>query len=52
MASHGLRRSCVTKYLSDGVPIQQVARLVGHENVSTTMRYFKADGSEFDFMGI
>ena len=52
MASHGLRRSCVTKYLNDGVPIQQVARLVGHENVSTTMRYFKADGSEFDFMGI
>lgn len=52
MASHGLRRSCVTKYLNDGVPIQQVARLVGHENVSTTMRYFKEDGSSFDFMGI
>ena len=52
MASHGLRRSCVTKYLNDGVPIQQVARLVGHENVSTTMRYFREDGSSFDFMGI
>lgn len=52
MASHGLRRSCVTKYLNDGVPIQQVARLVGHSSTSTTMRYYKADGSEFDFMGI
>ena len=52
MASHGLRRSCVTKYLNDGVPIQQVARLVGHENVSTTMRYFREDGSSFDFLGL
>ena len=52
MASHGLRRSCVTKYLNDGVPIQQVARLVGHSSTSTTMRYYKADGSEFDFMGL
>lgn len=52
IASHGLRRSCVTHYLNDGVPIQQVAVLVGHSSTSTTMRYYKEDGSNLDFMGL
>ena len=52
MASHALRRSCVTHYLNEGVPIQQVARLVGHSSTTTTMRYYKEDGTNFDFMGL
>lgn len=50
LSSHCLRRTCITRYLDMGVPIQQVARLCGHESTTTTMRYFKSDGSEFDFV--
>lgn len=52
ITSHALRRSCVTRYLNDGVPVAQVSKLVGHSDTATTMRYFKADSSEFDFLGL
>jgi integrase/recombinase XerD len=52
LSSHCLRRSCITRYLDMGVPIQQVAKLSGHSNCSTTMRYYKSDGTEFDFVNI
>lgn len=52
LSSHCLRRSCITRYLDMGVPIQQVAKLSGHSNCSTTMRYYKSDGTEFDFVDV
>ena len=52
IASHSLRRSCATHYLSEGVPVAQVSKLLGHTNVQTTMRYYKEDGSDFDFLGL
>lgn len=52
ITSHALRRSCVTRYLSEGVPVAQVSKLVGHSDTATTMRYYKADTSEFDFLGL
>lgn len=52
LSSHCLRRTCVTKYLNDGVPIAKVAVLVGHSSVTTTQRYYKEDGADFDFLGL
>lgn len=49
LSSHCLRRSCITRYLSMGVPVAQVSKLAGHSNSATTMRYFQADASDFDF---
>ena len=49
LSSHALRRSCVTRFLSMGVPVAQVSKLAGHSNSATTMRYFQADASDFDF---
>lgn len=52
LSSHALRRSCVTHYLDSGVPIAKVAVLVGHSSTSTTQRYYKSTGEDFDFLGI
>ena len=52
LSSHALRRSCATKYLNEGVPVAQIATLLGHSDVKTTMRYYKEDGSNFDFLGL
>ena len=49
ISSHCLRRSCITHYLSIGIPIAQVSKLAGHSNTATTMRYFQAEASDFDF---
>lgn len=52
ITSHCLRRSCATHYLNEGVPVAQVATLLGHSDVKITMRYYKEDGSSFDFLGL
>ena len=52
ITSHCLRRSCATHYLNEGIPVAQVATLLGHSDVKTTMRYYKEDGSSFDFLGL
>ena len=52
ITSHCLRRSCATHYLQEGIPVAQVSRLLGHSNPQTTMRYYKADGADFDFLGL
>lgn len=40
---HRFRRTAVTNLLNRGMPIQEVAILVGHEKVDTTMKYFSSD---------
>ena len=52
ITSHCLRRSCATHYLNEGVPVAQVATLLGHSDAKTTMRYYKENGSSFDFLGL
>ena len=52
ISSHCLRRSCITHYLNQGVELQKVRKLAGHSNPQTTMRYYKADGADFDFLGL
>lgn len=42
---HRFRRTMVTRLLNRGMPIQEVAIIVGHEKVDTTMKYFAANKS-------
>lgn len=37
---HRFRRTFITRLLDRGMPIQEVAILVGHESLNTTMRYY------------
>jgi integrase len=37
---HGLRRSAGARWLSEGIAIQDVSRLLGHQDVGTTMRHY------------
>lgn len=43
---HSLRHSFCKKLVNAGIPIQEVARLAGHDNIQTTMRY--VEPSEHD----
>ena len=42
---HRFRRTMVTHLLNRGMPIQEVAIIVGHEKVDTTMKYFSSNKS-------
>ena len=39
---HRFRRTLITRLLNRGMPIQEVAVLVGHDKVDTTMKYYRA----------
>ena len=39
---HRFRRTFITRMLNRGMPIQEVAILVGHESLNTTMKYYSA----------
>lgn len=40
---HRFRRTCATKLISRGMSIQNVARILGHDKLETTMKYIKLD---------
>lgn len=40
---HRLRRTCATAALKRGMPIEQVSKMLGHENISTTQIYLDLD---------
>ena len=42
---HRFRRTVVTRLLNRGMPIQEVAIVVGHDKVDTTMKYYSANKS-------
>ena len=39
---HRFRRTLITRLLNRGMPIQEVAIIVGHEKIDTTMKYFSS----------
>jgi len=45
---HGLRHSYATWLVSDGVPINVVRRLLGHEQMSTTVNRYTHDARDYD----
>ncbi|UCC29215.1 MAG: tyrosine-type recombinase/integrase [Phycisphaerales bacterium] len=38
---HALRRSYVTRLLQAGVPLEVVAKLVGHAHIGTTVKHYR-----------
>ena len=40
---HRFRRTMATKLVRKGMPIEQVSKILGHDNLSTTMRYVETD---------
>jgi len=43
---HAFRHTYAYRLLSDGVPVNQVKDLLGHESLTTTQRYVQASGDE------
>ena len=43
---HKLRRTCATMALRRGMPIEQVSKMLGHENISTTQIYLDLQEEE------
>jgi len=44
---HALRATCITWWLQDGVPAQEVRDLAGHSDLETTMKYYAAVRSDY-----
>jgi site-specific recombinase XerD len=45
---HKFRRTCATMALKRGMPIEQVSKMLGHENIATTQIYLDIDESELE----
>ena len=45
---HKFRRTCATNALRKGMPIEQVSRMLGHAQLSTTQIYLDLDDSELE----
>lgn len=41
ISPHILRHTCATTALNNGMPVEDISRLLGHESISTTMIYAK-----------
>ena len=50
VSCHGLRASAATRLLRNGTRITQVAKLLGHESVKTTLKHYAKESDEFDFI--
>lgn len=48
MSNHQLRSACATIYLEDGMTLPELQSLLGHENVSTTLRYTKTNTAKVE----
>lgn len=45
---HKFRRTCATMAMRKGMPIEQVAHMLGHENISTTQIYYDLNQEELE----
>ena len=46
---HKFRRTLATELARDGMPIHEVAILLGHEKIDTTMTYVNADKEDMRY---
>jgi integrase len=45
---HDLRHTCATRLVQGGLPIAEIARVLGHSNITTTFRYANVDDSTLE----
>lgn len=50
ISCHGLRASAATCHLRNGVRVTQVAKLLGHSDIKTTLKHYAKESDEFDFI--
>ena len=50
VSCHGLRKSCASSHLRNGVRVTQVAKLLGHSDIKTTLKHYAKESDEFDFI--
>lgn len=50
ISAHGLRKSCASSHLRNGVRVTQVAKLLGHSDIKTTLKHYAKESDEFDFI--
>ena len=50
VSAHGLRASSATNYLREGVRPTQIAKLLGHSDVKTTLKHYAKEDDNFDFI--
>ena len=48
MRFHDLRHSYATSLVSDGLPVNVVSRLMGHEQISTTLNRYTHDARDYE----
>lgn len=46
---HRFRRTLATNLISRGMPIQEVAKILGHDKLDTTMKYIFLDNNSLKF---
>ena len=46
---HRFRRTLATNLIYRGMPIQEVAKILGHEKLDTTMKYVYLDNNNLKF---
>lgn len=50
VSPHGLRHSCASKYINEGVLPVNVQKLLGHSSLDTTMKYYVTVKDDFNFI--
>lgn len=45
---HDLRHTCATRLVQGGMPMAEIARLLGHSSIATTFRYANVDDTTLD----
>ena len=47
---HKFRRTCATNALKNGMPIEMVSRMLGHQNIGTTQIYLDLNDDQMKLM--
>jgi site-specific recombinase XerD len=52
LSCHSLRHTFCKSLVDGGVPIQNIAKLAGHDSIQTTQRYVESSMEDLSFLAI